>query len=50
MTFFVGELLDLSITKDEIADILKIAGFIGYRFDGTLAWIIKTIEMIQAYE
>jgi len=45
----IGELLDLSTTKDEIADILKIAGFIGYRFDGTLAWIIKAIEMIRAY-
>jgi hypothetical protein len=42
----VGKLLDLSITRDEIAEILKVAGFTGYRFDGALAWIVKAIEMI----
>jgi len=44
----VGSLIDLTITRDEIADILQTAGFIGYRFDGALEWIVKTIEMIRA--
>ena len=43
----VGGLLDFSITRDEIAEIIKVAGFTGYRFDGALAWITKTIEMIR---
>jgi len=43
----MARLLDLSITKDEIADILNTAGFTGYRFDGALAWIVKAIEMIR---
>ena len=43
-----SELLDLSITKDEIADILKIAGITGYRFNGALKWITKAIEMIKS--
>jgi len=43
----VGGLLDFSITRDEIAEILKVAGFTGYRFDGALAWIAKAIEMIR---
>ena len=42
----VGKLLDLSITEKEIEDILKTAGFTGYRYAGSLAWIQKTIEMI----
>ena len=44
----ISKLLNFSITKDEIADILKIAGFTGYRFDGALSWIQQAIEMIQA--
>jgi len=44
----VGSLIDLSITKSEVADILRIAGFTGYRFDGAREWIVKTIEMIRA--
>ena len=44
----VGSLIDLTITRDEIADILQTAGFTGYRFDGALEWIVKTIEMIRA--
>ena len=44
----VKTLIDLSITTDEIASILKDAGFVGYRFDGALAWIKKAINMIKA--
>ena len=43
----ISTLLELSITKDDIANILKIAGFTGYRFDGALSWIMQTIEMIR---
>jgi excisionase family DNA binding protein len=40
-------LLNLNITKDEIAGILKVAKFKGYRFNGALEWITKTLEMIR---
>ena len=44
----VNTLIDLTITEDEIAAILKVAGFTGYRLDGALTWIVRTIKMIQA--
>jgi len=40
-------LLDLTIIKDEIATILTQAGFKGYRYDGALEWITKTIKILQ---
>jgi len=40
-------LIDLDITKDEVIEILTKAEFKGYRFDGALAWILETIEMIK---
>lgn len=40
------ELIDLSITRDEVVAILKEAGFTGYRFDGALEWICNTLTMI----
>ena len=40
-------LINLDVSKDEIADILNEAGFKGYRFDGALEWIMKTIEIIR---
>ena len=43
-------LINLEITESDIADILKEAGFTGYRFDGASAWIIKTIDMIKAIQ
>ena len=43
-------LINLTIGKDDIADILKAAGFINYRFDGALEWIIKTLEMLRELE
>ena len=39
--------INLDITKDEIADILRESGFKGYRFGGSLEWIMKTLQMIQ---
>jgi hypothetical protein len=43
----VGRLLDLTIGDDEIAAILRDAGFAGYRFDGAAAWIRKTVDMLR---
>jgi len=43
----ISNLMNLNISKDEIAGILKEAGFKGYRFEGALEWIVKAIEMIK---
>lgn len=40
-------LINLNITKDEIANVLLNAELTGYRFDGALEWITKTIKMIK---
>ncbi len=40
-------LVNLEITKDDIYDILVASGFKGYRLDGALQWILKTIQIIQ---
>lgn len=41
------DLIDLNISENEIADILKESGFIGYRYEGALKWIVKAIRMIK---
>ena len=43
----ISELINLDISEKEIADILTEAGFVGYRFNGSLKWITKTIDMIK---
>ncbi|MHB1452749.1 MAG: hypothetical protein ACYCYM_02170 [Saccharofermentanales bacterium] len=43
----LSDLMDLTITEDEIADILKESGFKGYRYDGALRWIVKAVDMIK---
>jgi hypothetical protein len=43
----IKSLLNLNISKNEVAEILKEAGFIGYRFNGAIEWIMKAIEMIS---
>jgi len=43
----LDNLINLDISKDEIADILKKSGFVGYRFYGALEWIEKTINIIK---
>ena len=40
-------LINLDVSKNEIANVLTEAGFKGYRFDGALEWIVKTIQIIQ---
>ena len=41
------DILTLDITKSEITDILTQAGFKGYRLDGALEWIWKTLEIVR---
>jgi hypothetical protein len=43
----IGELINLNITAAEIRDILTEAGFIGYRYEGALEWIMKTLLMLR---
>jgi len=43
-------LVNLDITKVDISDILEESGFKGYRFDGALKWILKTIQIIKELE
>ena len=40
-------LLDLEITKAEIAAILKKSGFKTYRLNGALKWITKTLQLLR---
>ena len=40
-------LIDFSITKNEVAEILTKADFKGYRYDGALEWILKGLEMVK---
>ena len=41
-------LVNLDISENEIYALLKDAGFMGYRLDGAVQWIRKTIHMIKA--
>ena len=41
-------LINLDVTKDEIAAILNEADFKDYRFDGALEWITKTLDIVRA--
>jgi len=43
----IKALINLDISKDEVADTLKKSGFTGYRFDGALEWIVKTTKLIK---
>ena len=40
-------LINFNVPKDEVAGILNEAGFTGYRFNGALEWIIKTLKMLR---
>ena len=44
----IKTLINLDISKYEVADILHISGFVGYRFDGALEWMMNAIDMIKA--
>ena len=41
-------LINLEITESDIVEILKEAGFVGYRLDGASAWIMKAIDMVKS--
>jgi len=43
----VSDLIKLDVSEDEIKDILKEAGFKGYRLYGALGWIMKALKMIK---
>jgi hypothetical protein len=40
-------LIDLSVSRDEIAALLTASGFTGYRFSGALEWISGAIALIK---
>ncbi|MCL2082247.1 MAG: hypothetical protein FWH04_03300 [Oscillospiraceae bacterium] len=40
-------LINLDISKNEIAEILEASGFKGYRFNGALEWMVKTLQMVK---
>jgi hypothetical protein len=44
----ISGLVNLNITESDLRSILVESGFIGYRFDGALEWIIRAIDMIRA--
>jgi len=43
----LGDLVNLDVSLDDIAEILKRADFTGYRLEGALHWIEKTMEMLR---
>lgn len=44
----IKELINLDITEEDVTGILRQAGFYGYRLDGAIQWILKTISMIKS--
>lgn len=42
-----SNLVDLSISDEEISEILTEAGFAGYRLDGAKVWIRKAIDIVK---
>jgi hypothetical protein len=45
----LGGLMNLDIAEADVLAILKEAGFAGYRLDGALEWIRKTIGILKYY-
>lgn len=43
----IRKLINLDISESDIKAALTEAGFMGYRFDGAIAWIEKTIKLLQ---
>ena len=41
-------LVNLNISESDIRAILASSGFVGYRFDGALEWISKTMSMLRS--
>jgi hypothetical protein len=40
-------LVNLNLNQDDVAKILTNAGFKGYRFEGALAWIMQTCQLLR---
>ncbi|MCL2106849.1 MAG: hypothetical protein FWH26_07340 [Oscillospiraceae bacterium] len=40
-------LINIDVSQDEIASVLREAGFAGYRYDGALEWIEKAFGMLR---
>ena len=40
-------LLNLDISEDDVAAVLRESGFTGYRLDGAREWIMKALEMVK---
>lgn len=45
----IAGLIDLNISSSEVADILTSAGFTGYRLNGSIEWIMNSIDIIKAF-
>lgn len=43
----IGSLINLNISRDDVATILLDAGFKGYRFDGALVWILQACQLLR---
>jgi len=43
----IGKLINLKISQDDVAEILRDSGFKGYRFDGALAWIMQACQLLR---
>jgi len=43
----IKELINLDVSEKDIIEVLKSARFKGYRFEGALEWIIKTLDMVR---
>lgn len=41
--------INLNLTEDDVLSILKEACFTGYRLDGALTWIMKTIGLLKSF-
>jgi hypothetical protein len=44
----LAQFLHLDISEKVVANILRQAGFTGYRYNGALCWILKTLAMIRS--
>jgi hypothetical protein len=43
----IESLINLNVSESEIAEILQISEFSGYRFEGSLRWILKALDMLR---
>ena len=45
----LSELINLNVSESDIAAILREAGFSGYRYDGAVAWLTKTLAILADF-